>query len=199
MGELANSKEKIIESALTLFASRGYDAVGVAEIVSAAGITKPTLYHYFGSKEGLFKALLDDRYPAMTEALKTASRYSPNPERYFDDVYPVLRGTAKVYFDFAKAETAFCLMAISMSFAPASSVAARLVEPYRAEQAGILEKMFYDISKIHGNLRGKEKNLAWYFIALVESRVGCWARGTASLDDIAAKDLTRQFMHGIFA
>jgi TetR/AcrR family transcriptional regulator len=167
--------------------------------VSAAEITKPTLYHYFGSKEGLFKALLDERYPAITQALERASRYSPSPERYFDDVYPVLCRTASAYFDFAKTNTAFCLMTISMSFSPAESVAARLVEPYRTEQVGILEKMFYDISKIHGNLRGKEKKLARYFIALVESQVGCWARGVVSLDDVAGKDLTRQFMHGIFA
>ena len=32
------------------FMPRGYDAVGVQEIAQKAGITKPTLYYYFGSK-----------------------------------------------------------------------------------------------------------------------------------------------------
>ena len=34
---------------------KGYDAVGVQEIVDTAGITKPTLYYYFGSKRACWK------------------------------------------------------------------------------------------------------------------------------------------------
>jgi AcrR family transcriptional regulator len=44
--------------AARLFAARGYDATSVREIVEAAGVTKPTLYYHFGSKEGLAQALL---------------------------------------------------------------------------------------------------------------------------------------------
>ena len=51
----------LIERALELFAARGYDAVGVQEIVEAAGMTKPTLYHWFGSKQGLLRAALASR------------------------------------------------------------------------------------------------------------------------------------------
>ena len=36
---------------------RGYDATPVRAIVEAAGVTKPTLYYHFGSKEGLAQAL----------------------------------------------------------------------------------------------------------------------------------------------
>ena len=36
----------------------GFDATSVREIVEAAGVAKPTLYYYFGSKEGLAQALL---------------------------------------------------------------------------------------------------------------------------------------------
>ncbi|MDX2036886.1 MAG: TetR/AcrR family transcriptional regulator [Isosphaeraceae bacterium] len=44
--------------AARLFAARGYDATPVREIVEAAGVTKPTLYYHFQSKEGLGHALL---------------------------------------------------------------------------------------------------------------------------------------------
>src|SRR5437660_12620680 len=44
--------------AARLFAARGYDATPVRAIVEAAGVTKPTLYYHFGSKEGLAQALL---------------------------------------------------------------------------------------------------------------------------------------------
>ena len=44
------NKELIMKCALDLFYAKGYDAVGVQEIVDKAGVTKPTLYYYFGSK-----------------------------------------------------------------------------------------------------------------------------------------------------
>jgi TetR/AcrR family transcriptional regulator len=41
-----------------LFASKGYAATSVRDIVSAAGVTAPSLYHHFGNKEGLFLAIM---------------------------------------------------------------------------------------------------------------------------------------------
>jgi AcrR family transcriptional regulator len=54
------TRERILKEALGLFASKGYDATSVREICAAAGVTKPTLYHFFGSKEGLYRALVDE-------------------------------------------------------------------------------------------------------------------------------------------
>src|SRR5262245_48686110 len=53
------SSDRILQSALGLFSSKGYDATSVREICEAAGITKPTLYHFYGSKEGVYRALVD--------------------------------------------------------------------------------------------------------------------------------------------
>lgn len=47
-----------MRAALRLFAQRGYSATTVRELVGAAGVTKPVLYYYFGSKEGLFLELM---------------------------------------------------------------------------------------------------------------------------------------------
>ena len=44
------------------FYEKGYDAIGVQEIADAAGVTKPTLYHYFGSKYGLLQAVAMEGY-----------------------------------------------------------------------------------------------------------------------------------------
>ena len=49
---MTDNRAKILACAMQLFAARGYDAVGVQEIVDAVGIAKPTLYHFFGSKAG---------------------------------------------------------------------------------------------------------------------------------------------------
>ncbi len=47
-----------MEAALRLFTQRGYSATTVRELVAAADVTKPVLYYYFGSKEGLFLELM---------------------------------------------------------------------------------------------------------------------------------------------
>ena len=50
---------RILNEALRLFAHNGYGSTSIREIAEAAGITKPTLYYHFGSKEGLFHALVE--------------------------------------------------------------------------------------------------------------------------------------------
>ena len=72
----AENREMILQKALELFAGRGYDAVGVQEICAAAGITKPTLYHYFGSKRGLLDALIGHYTQGLNRAISAAERAS---------------------------------------------------------------------------------------------------------------------------
>jgi AcrR family transcriptional regulator len=52
--ESLDVRERILLEATRLFAQKGYGSTSVRELVEAAGVTKPTLYYYFGSKEGLF-------------------------------------------------------------------------------------------------------------------------------------------------
>ncbi len=59
MTATALTKKAILRVAARLFATRGFEATSVREIVEAAGVTKPTLYYYFGSKEGLATGALD--------------------------------------------------------------------------------------------------------------------------------------------
>jgi AcrR family transcriptional regulator len=54
-----NSRERILETATDLFADKGYSGTSVREIVAKAGVSKPVLYYYFQSKEGLFYAILE--------------------------------------------------------------------------------------------------------------------------------------------
>ncbi|KGO32055.1 TetR/AcrR family transcriptional regulator [Oenococcus alcoholitolerans] len=49
-----NTKDKILEAALGLFLSGGYDGVSISDIVKAANVSKGGLYNYFSSKEDLF-------------------------------------------------------------------------------------------------------------------------------------------------
>jgi len=48
------TRERLIHAAAELFCQKGYAATTVREIVAAAGVSKPVLYYYFESKEGIF-------------------------------------------------------------------------------------------------------------------------------------------------
>lgn len=58
------TKERLIQSALELFASRWYETVSIAEICRNAGLSNGVFYNYFTKKEEIFKELLD-RYLAI--------------------------------------------------------------------------------------------------------------------------------------
>jgi AcrR family transcriptional regulator len=68
----------IARTAARLFAERGYDATSVREIVEAAGVTKPTLYYHFGSKEGLAQALLTVPMTALSARLRECLNTTPD-------------------------------------------------------------------------------------------------------------------------
>ncbi|MFD9939467.1 TetR/AcrR family transcriptional regulator [Nonomuraea sp. NPDC059023] len=53
------TRTTLLRESRRLFAGQGYAAVGLAEIVAAAGVTKGALYHHFAGKAELFRAVLD--------------------------------------------------------------------------------------------------------------------------------------------
>jgi len=69
-------RQKIVKSALHLFTTRGYAATSVREIVEASGVTKPVMYYYFQSKEGLFLHIIsevDKMFNANVENVRNVS------------------------------------------------------------------------------------------------------------------------------
>jgi AcrR family transcriptional regulator len=65
-------RQKILEAARAMFGDRGFDATSIAEIGAGADISKSVLYHYFGSKAGLYQALLEHEGEALIEAVAAA-------------------------------------------------------------------------------------------------------------------------------
>lgn len=54
------ARERLVRTALRLFAERGYGGVSNREIVEACGLTKGAIYWYFESKEDLFRTVLSE-------------------------------------------------------------------------------------------------------------------------------------------
>jgi TetR/AcrR family transcriptional repressor of nem operon len=63
-------EDEVLDALTTLFWQQGFESASLAEIVDAAGLNKSSLYNAFGSKEQLFRRVLDryvDQRAAMLE------------------------------------------------------------------------------------------------------------------------------------
>lgn len=60
--EAVNVREKILATGQRIMGGKGFSAVGLNEVLTAAGVPKGSFYHYFGSKEAFGEALLEDYF-----------------------------------------------------------------------------------------------------------------------------------------
>ncbi len=56
----ASSTTRILDAALELFGTVGYQSTTIAQIADKAGVSKGLIYNYFDSKESLLKAMIDE-------------------------------------------------------------------------------------------------------------------------------------------
>ena len=63
------SREAVLDAAERLMAEQGYEAATVASLVEEAGIPPSSIYHYFGSKEGVLLAVMERGAERFFEAL----------------------------------------------------------------------------------------------------------------------------------
>ena len=68
-----NTKEKILDEALTLFSEKGYANVYVGDIADRVGIKAPSLYKHYKNKKAIFDAIIDEmnrRFEEQAKALQ---------------------------------------------------------------------------------------------------------------------------------
>ncbi|AXT86123.1 TetR/AcrR family transcriptional regulator [Aeromicrobium sp. A1-2] len=65
---------QILDIASEQFGTHGYAATSVAAIAGLAGISKPLIYNYFGSKEGLYEACLDRGGSLVADEIERIAR-----------------------------------------------------------------------------------------------------------------------------
>ncbi len=70
------TRQRILDAALTEFCAKGLDGARVDEIAALSGVNKRMIYHYFGDKEGLFRALLKGKAGQTAEDRGAAEDFS---------------------------------------------------------------------------------------------------------------------------
>jgi len=81
--------DKALDSAMQVFWRKGYEGASMVDLTTAIGINSPSLYAAFGSKEGLFRAVLeryDERRKTFMENLITAPTAHEVAERFLHGV-----------------------------------------------------------------------------------------------------------------
>jgi TetR/AcrR family transcriptional regulator len=68
-------RKRVLEAATCLFTQRGYAATTVREIVEAARVTKPSLYYYFGNKEGIYLEIVQEAADEMYRLVAQVAQF----------------------------------------------------------------------------------------------------------------------------
>ena len=106
-------RQALISAALELFNERSYDEVSADDIATAAGMSRPLLYHYYGGKHGVFIAALRQ---AATELL--ASVRAAAADAAPDRCVPAALGA---YFDHVQANPISFVALVGHGSTPADS------------------------------------------------------------------------------
>ena len=83
-------RDRIVAGALRCFAEKGYAGTSLREIAEAARTTKPMIYYYFQSKEGLYISTLGDCLQQFADSIDRATNPDDDPIeklRTFCDAY----------------------------------------------------------------------------------------------------------------
>jgi TetR/AcrR family transcriptional repressor of nem operon len=77
----AENRERVIEEAAKLFREKGFDGVGVAELMAAAGLTHGGFYNHFGSKDDVEAAALARVFERSVERMAEIAALDSADER----------------------------------------------------------------------------------------------------------------------
>lgn len=74
-------ERQILDAAVTVFAEHGYHAASMDEVSATAGISKPMIYSYLGSKEDLFAACIRREVTRLLESIVASARPGLPPDQ----------------------------------------------------------------------------------------------------------------------
>ncbi len=124
---------QMIESAIRTFAQHGYHGASMDKIAAGASVTKPMLYAYFDSKEGLLAACIDHAAGGLVEGYENAIDKSLPPDQQ-------LWEGSVAFFSFVEQNREWWT-AVYLQAAVAGGEPAVVVERVRAEIIEILTRM----------------------------------------------------------
>ncbi len=190
--QAARTRREILAVALRQFADRGYAATSVQMIATAARVTKPTLYYHFGSKAGLYQALVDLAERRFEEVVaQAASRASRLPEQLVE--------VCAALFEFTVNQREVVRLALGYSVLTRGAAPPQAHCAEKAQhRVAVVEKLMRR-GLLDGTFRPqlKSNTLAKCFLGLVQFHgAACLASPHHRSTRVLARELVSLFLHG---
>lgn len=194
MAEHKDNKQELLRCALELFAQKGFDGTSTMDIVNAAKVTKPTMYHYFGSKEGLLCEILDTFYAQLLKKLEDAVNLP-------QDIALTFYRLAKTYFETAAENEDFFRFRAGLMLRTGEDTAYLAARQYIDKEALIIKTFFDVATEQAGNLKGKEELCTITLIGILNSTISAYLHSGDKkfLSDDTIYRLRQQFIYGIYS
>ena len=189
MAEPNCSKERLAESALELFAERGFAGTSIRDIAKATGLSLSNIYHYFGNKEGLLLAILETASGKVLTSLQQVGTQADQPMEQFKklikthlELAHILNKEAKIFF---------------LDEEHLSPEGLRVNNQYQREILGIYRSHLHALQEA-GEVNFKSATIAAFNILGVLNWHLRWYRpeGQMSFEDIS-QEVTAFILHGI--
>jgi TetR/AcrR family transcriptional regulator len=156
-------RTRILRAATDVFADKGYAGASIADISSAAGITKPMLYYYFGDKAGLFDAVVEQVHGRLKTGLLTRDRQGRNAVEQLADI-------AELVFEAARAEPTVSRLRFAAFFGASTGAAREALASFSSfVYRSILEVV--ELGVLQGELSGLAEDIAMLVHGALNMRV----------------------------
>ena len=176
----AATRAAILESALRLFAQKGYAHTTTRSIAAEAGLSVGLMYHYFENKESLLRAVFDFVMARIDEGITAVLQNSPPDE--------VLANLLHTIFDLLASEPEFWALFYMLRTQPA--IMAVLGDDFR-QRTALLRTCFVDeLAKVGW---AEPELEAYYLYSVVEGAIQQYLLDPANypLADIVEKMISR--------
>jgi AcrR family transcriptional regulator len=185
----AQREEQILTTAEEVFARRGYQLTTMEEVADRVGITKPVIYDYFGSKEGLLSATIArarEQLRSSTFAAWDAQPPGTPTEEFF-------RVGVRAFFDFIDAHrSAFILIQHEGAFA---ATAHDELEDIRAQQSEVVVEVLSHLDRFADTPRTQLTGYAEVLVGAAE-RVAVWRTRHPEINAPQATEIVMEAVWG---
>ena len=187
-----DTKTSLLNIGLALFSKSPYEAVGVQDIVAHAHVTKPTLYHHFGSKLGFYQAVFEHFASPFFDLMIEKSHYNRDLTHNLNEM-----SCAALEF-FRSNPAVYWLLEYSINASVESEHHDFVAEKWKQLNQAV-EAMFAAAVEQHGNLKDKIALTGRLFIHAIRAEVFVVLTNQHPYTPDLPYKLVHQFMHGIFA
>lgn len=159
-----DTAETIAERAAELFAAKGFTATSVREIADAVGVTKPTLYYHFGSKDGLIRHI----HESVSAVFETTVASAGQDELSLGESLPKL---AAAFFEYADTHPATVRLMLRLQHLPPEESRIVDLESGQARKLAAISQLLQRAIDRGELVRRPSENLALSLLGCLSSHI----------------------------